>query len=602
MCGIAGFVDNNKNKKDNLRNMLKLIKHRGPDGWGEFYKDDVAIGHVRLSIIDLANGKQPMSKNGYHLTFNGEIYNYKELREELEKKGYTFETNSDTEVLLTSYIEYKEKCLNKLRGMFAFAIYNESDNSIFIARDHFGIKPVYYYTNNGIFMFASEIKAFMGHKKFIKELNKEVLPAYLSFNFVPTTETFFKNVYRLEPGHYLIYKNGKIDIKEYFTFKFDEQKSTMEESVKAISNVMKDSVKHHNIADVEVGSFLSSGVDSSYVVSLCKPQHTYTIAYKESGFSELKYAEDLTSKLNITNKHKTVSMKEYFKNFKTALYHLDEPLADPSIVPLYFLSKLASKDVKVVLSGEGADELFGGYNYYLEEVNYSFYNKIPYSIRHSISQTASLFPSGRGLNFLVRRGLKLEDGYIGVNKVFNEKERNQILLNKTEEKNSSITKPIYDRIQDCSSLAKMQTIDVVFWLVKDILLKADKMSMASSVEVRVPFLDKEVYEVARKLSIENKLTKDLTKVSLRKAAKEVIPTEAYKKKKLGFPVPLRQWIKTDYVFKKMYKAFNSKISKELFDNKALNKLLVDTYKGEIDNYKKAWTVYTFLEWYDVYFN
>ena len=602
MCGIAGFVDDGKKSKTNLRNMLKLIKHRGPDGWGEFYKDNVSIGHVRLSIIDLANGKQPMSIDGYHITYNGEIYNYRELKKDLEKKGYKFKTNSDTEVLLVSYIEYKEKCLNKLRGMFAFAIYDEKDNSLFCARDYFGIKPFYYYKDDKTFMFASEIKAFLGNDKFVKELNTSVLPAYLSFNFVPTTETFFKDVYRLEPGHYLTYKDGKIDIKEYFEFHFNEQKQTMEESVKAISDVMKDSVEHHNIADVEVGSFLSSGVDSSYVVSLCRPQHTYTIAYKESGFSELSYAEDLTNKLGITNKHKTVGMKEYFKTFRTALYHLDEPLADPSIVPLYFLSKLASEDVKVVLSGEGADELFGGYNYYLEEVNYSFYNKIPYAIRHSISETASLFPSGRGLNFLVRRGLKLEDGYIGVNRVFNEKERNQILLNKTDEKNSSITKPVYDRIQDCSSLAKMQTIDVVFWLVKDILLKADKMSMASSVEVRVPFLDKEVYEVARKLSIENKLTKDLTKVSLRKAAQEVIPTEAYKKKKLGFPVPLREWIKTDYVYKKMHKAFNSKISKELFDNNALNKLLVDTFKGEIDNYKKAWTVYTFLEWYDVYFN
>ncbi len=603
MCGIVGFVDKSKNKEKIIKSMIERIKHRGPDENGFYINNDTALGHVRLSIIDLATGSQPMfsADNNYSIIYNGEMYNYQELKKELITKGYKFNNNSDTEVLLNSYIEYGEKCLSKFRGMFAFVIYDKKKDTLFGARDYFGIKPLYYYKTNDTFMFSSEIKAFLSHPLFKKELNENVLPEYLSFNFVPNEETFFKDVYKLAPGHFFTYKNNKFKIESYFDFKFDEENIEFDEAVNKIGNVMEDSVIHHNISDVQVGSFLSSGVDSSYIVSLSKPNLTFTIGYKEKGFSELNYAQDLAKRLNIKNKYKIISKKEYFDSLEKVVYHLDEPLADPSAIALYFLAQLASKDLKVVLSGEGADELFGGYNYYLDEVNHSFYNKIPFNIRKVISKVASVLPAHRYINFLVRRGQTLEEGYIGVNKVFNEKERNEILLNKTTRKNKDITKPVYSKIKNQSNLAKMQTIDVIYWLQKDILLKSDKMAMANSIEVRVPFLDKDVYEVARTLPQNVKLSESKTKIALREAARKVIPNESYNKKKLGFPVPLKEWIKTEDVYSKMKKTFNSDISKKLFDNNAINKLLDLTYTGRIDNYKKAWTIYIFLIWYQVFF-
>ncbi|HOP65787.1 MAG TPA: asparagine synthase (glutamine-hydrolyzing), partial [Bacilli bacterium] len=435
MCGIVGFVDKEKHKEETIKKMMMRINHRGPDGEGTFIDEDIALGHKRLSIIDLNTGNQPMFNENerYVIIFNGEIYNYLELKEELLKKDHYFKTTSDTEVLLHGYEEYGYNLLQRLRGMFAFVIWDREKKELFGARDNFGIKPFYYYQNENVFMFASEIKAFLDHPKFKKELNKEILPLYLSFNYSPTEDTFFKGVKKLEPGHFLVYKNGKLIIKRYFKLTFNEKEQPEAKAVEEIANIMKDSVKKHMLADVEVGSFLSSGIDSSYLVALARPDKTYTVGYKISKYNEISYAEDLAKKLNINNTSKIITKEEYFKVIPKIMYHMDEPLADPAAVALYFVSKLASKDVKVVLSGEGADEFFGGYNYYREEVDYKFYNKIPFFIRHAISSVCKLLPEVRGINFLVRRGQKLEDNYIGVNKVFSEKERKKIINFKDKE-------------------------------------------------------------------------------------------------------------------------------------------------------------------------
>ena len=603
MCGFTGFIDKNKDKKELIEKMNNAIAHRGPDGEGFYIDKDVALGHRRLSIIDLSTGDQPMFNEDGNIVivFNGEIYNYVELKSELQKK-HKFKTKSDTEVLIHGYEQWGKELPKKLRGMFAFAIYDKKKKTLFMARDHFGIKPIYYAQMNGTFMFGSEIKSLMQHPSFEKELNEDILKTYLSFSFTPTTETFFKNVYRLDAAHSLTYKNGKIKIERYYKKEFKEKDMSFDEAVTDIEAIMKDSVDRHLLSDVEVGSFLSSGVDSSYIVALARPDKTYTVGYDVPRYNEIHYAKDLTEKLNIKNTSKVITKEEYMKVIPKIMYHLDEPSSDPAAIALYFVAKLASKDVKVVLSGEGADEFFGGYNTYRNEVDYQFYNKIPFCIRHAIASVCKLLPEVRGINFLVRRGEKLEDSYIGVNKVFSEKEASKVLLKDYPISNKDVTKSTYDEYKDDSNLVKMQAIDLDFWLVKDILLKADRMTMASSLEGRVPFIDKEVFKVASSLPLDYKVTKENTKVALREAAKKVIPTEAYKKKKLGFPVPIRDWMREDDVYNEIKTTFESDNASKFFNQKYLIKMLDKHRKQKKDNYRKIWTVYCFLKWYNVFFD
>ena len=601
MCGIAGFVGKEKNMKKTLKNMTDRIKHRGPDAEGFFVRGNVALGQRRLSIIDISGGKQPMFSKDENLVvvFNGEIYNYKELKSEL--KDYPWQTNSDTEVLLAGYEKWGRGLPKHLRGMFAFALYDIKNKTLFCARDPFGIKPFYYYQNDGTFLFASEIKAFLDHPKFEKKFNESILSAYLSFSFTPTTETFFEGVRRLDAGYSLTLQDGEVTLERYYELKFPIEHKEYKKVVKDISNVMQDSVEHHMISDVEVGSFLSSGIDSSYLVSLAKPDKTYTVGYDIPRYNEIDYAEDLASKLGIKNVSKKITKEEYMKILDKIMYHMDEPASDPAIVALYFVANLASKDVKVVLSGEGADEFFGGYNYYREEVDYSFYNKIPFFIRHAISKVCSLLPPVRGINFLVRRGERLEDSYIGVNKVWTEKEVKKLLKVPVTIQNKEITKPVFEEFQGQSNIVKMQAIDINFWLMKDILQKADRMTMANSLEGRVPFVDKEVFSVASSLPLDYKVTKENTKVALREAAKKVIPNESYKKKKLGFPVPIRDWMKEEDVYLEIQKTFLSKPAQKYFNTKMLLKMLEDHKNGKKDNYRKVWNVYCFLKWYQVFF-
>lgn len=602
MCGICGIIRKGDNK-DIIKKMNDRIMHRGPDGEGYYIDGDVAFGHRRLSIIDLSTGDQPIynEDNSVVTVYNGEIYNYLELRSELESLGHEFKTKSDTEVLVHGYEEWHTDLPKYLRGMFAFAIYDKNRNEIFLARDNFGIKPLYYAKLNDSFMFASEIKSFLDVPDFKKEFNEEILETYLEFSFVPTNETFFKGVYRLDAGCSLLYKDEDIKINKYFKLDFKEDTMSFTDAVKNISDVMEDSVKRHLIADVEVGSFLSSGIDSSYIVSLAKPDKTYTVGYENKKYDEINYAKDLADKLGIKNESKIIKKDEYLDAIPKIMYHLDEPTSDPAAISLYFVAKLASRDLKVVLSGEGADEFFGGYNYYREEVDYKFYNKIPFCIRHAIGKVAGLFPEVRGFNFLVRRGEKLENSYIGVNRNFSEKMARKVLRNNYELKAIDVTKDVYNEFKDYSNIDKMQAIDINFWLMKDILLKADRMTMASSIEGRVPFIDKEVFSVASKLPFDYKVTKENTKVALREAARKVIPTDAYKKKKLGFPVPIREWIKDGAFKEDIEKTINSDVANKYFNVKFLNKLFNEHLSGKKDNYRKIWTVYTFIKWYQVFF-
>lgn len=604
MCGIAGFVDKTiKNKKKVIKDMAERIKYRGPDGEGYFIDDEVALAHRRLAIIDLSSGGQPQynEDNSLVIVFNGEIYNFVELKEELIRAGHKFRNKSDTEVIIHGYEEWGTEVTKHLRGMFAFAIWDTKQKTLFIARDGFGIKPLYYAKFGSSFMFASEIKAFLDHPKFKKELNKEILSSYLCFNSTPTEETFFKGVYRVEPGYQILYKNGKINKMRFFKLEFDETNEDMDTIVKRIRTAMASSVKYHQISDVEVGSFLSSGIDSSYLVSLARPDKTFTVGYDNPKYDEIKYAKDLADKLGIENKSKKITKEEYMKAFPNIMYHMDEPLADPSAIALYFVAEIASKDVKVVTSGEGADELFGGYLSYREEIDQSWYMKIPYPIRHVASLVAGLFPEVRGFNFIYRRGRKLEDYNIGLGRVFRDEEAMKIVNFKNQINTKDIVAPLYMEYKDSSNLVKRQVIDYYYWLVQDFLHAVDRNTMMFGLEARTPFLDKEVYEVARHLPTYAKINKETTKPALRLAAKESIPTEAYKKKKLGFPVPLREWIREDDLYQEIKNKFDSPVAKEIFNHEHIIKLLEDHKSGKKDCYKKVWTIYTFLVWYDQFF-
>ena len=606
MCGIVGFVGKtNKESKKILESMNNKLIHRGPDDFGTYIDERCALGHRRLAIIDLKTGKQPISDGNYTIVFNGEVYNFLELKEELKKK-YTFKTKTDTEVVLKGYEEWGTDVLKKLRGMFAIAIWDSKKKELFLARDQWGIKPLYYYKNNDTFMFASEIKALLEHPDFKKEFNGDILSAYLCFNSVPTEESFFKGVFKLKPGHFLLYKNGVYNIERFFKLEFDETKQSEEELVKKIQDVMIDSVEHHKIADVEVGSFLSSGVDSSYVVSLLKPNKTFTASFesKYSKYDEIKYAKDLSDKLGIENKSYIITKEEYLKEFPKIMYYMDEPLADPSAIALYFVAKEASKYVKVVTSGEGADELFCGYYDYKEEVEHSWYNKIPYPIRHLIGIPFSHYKwqELKGINFLYRKGQKLENYFIGDGKVYTDQEANKIVKLKNQIKTKDITKPYYEEYKDSSNTVKRQVIDFYFWLVNDYLTAVDRNAMIFSLEARTPFLDTEVFKVASTMDLSNKVNKETTKVALRKAAKDVIPNTSYKKPKLGFPVPLREWVREDELYNEIKDKFNSKIAEKYFDQKYILNLLEKHKSGRVDCFKKIWTVYTFIIWYEQYFD
>ncbi len=606
MCGIAGFTNKISNADEVIEKMMEAIKHRGPDSGGKHVDSGIALGFRRLSIIDLSTGSQPLynEDRSLVLTFNGEIYNYRELRDELIAAGHCFSTNTDSEVLLHGYEEWGKDMLPKLRGMFAFVIWNSNNQELFGARDFFGIKPLYYTKMGESFIFGSEIKSFLLHPDFKKELNETALENYLTFQYSPCEETFFKGVYKLLPAHWFSYRDGEFKTERYWSINFEaDEKPDLDEWVERISETFKNSVEAHKIADVEVGSFLSSGVDSSYVAAVANVDKTFTVGFGEDEkYNEIGYAKEFSKYIGKENISKVITPEEYWDTFPKIQYHMDEPLADPAAVALYFVCKLASERVKVVLSGEGADEIFGGYNIYKEPDDVAVYNLIPRPIRRCIGKCASMLPAHRGLNFLIRRGKDLEERFIGNAYIFSEKERKQLLKIKTDAPDAKeITKPFYDKVSDKDAVTKMQYLDLNLWMTGDILLKADKMSMANSLELRVPFLDRYVMALAERIPKRYRVTKENTKFAMRKAALAACPPLTANKKKLGFPVPIRVWLKEDEYYNKVRAEFESERAKMFFNTDKLVELLDQHRAGKYDNSRKIWTVYTFLVWYGVYF-
>ena len=598
MCGIVGFIDKSKDKKKIIKDMADLIIHRGPDSDGYYVDDNIALGFRRLSIIDLGTGSQPIfnEEKDKVIIFNGEIYNYQIIKEDLLAKGHKFTTKADTEVILHGYEEYGEKILNKLRGMFSFVIYDIKTKELFGARDFFGIKPFYYYIDDDVFMFGSEIKSFLGNPNFKREFNKEMLPLYLSFQY-----SALENVYKLKPGCYFKYSDGKFKLEKYYNLELEPYEDRSFDDFKdGIRDLLNDSVEAHKVSDVEVGSFLSSGVDSSLIATISSVNKTFTVGWDNNNYSEIDYAKDLSKKIKVKNISKKISKSEYFEKFPMIQYYMDEPLADPSAIALYFVAEIASKHVKVCLSGEGADEIFGGYNIYQEPFTVSWYYKIPFPIRKFIGVLATPFRNHSGFNFLIRRGKKIEDRYIGNAFIFDTYEIDKVLNYKSNKKYTDLTKPYYKHCKNYDDVMKMQYIDFNFWLVGDILLKADKMSMANSLEVRVPYLDRVLVDYARHLPTQYKVNEKVTKYAFREVAKEVLDKKVANKKKLGFPVPIRVWFREEDTYNLVKNTFLE--GSEFFNTKYLIKLLDDHKNEKRDNSRKIWTIYTFLVWYKQYFN
>lgn len=607
MCGFVGFTNAIDNSNKVLGEMMDKIRHRGPDSEGRYIDECIAMGFRRLSIIDITDsGNQPIfnETKSKVLFFNGEIYNYREIRKELEEKGHKFTTNTDSETLIHGYEEFGEKLLDRLRGMFAFVIWDKEKKELFGARDFFGIKPFYYATMNGTFMFGSEIKSFLVHPAFVKELNTTALENYLTFQYSPTNETFFKNVYKLPPAHCFKYKDGKLDIKRYWDVHFNaDKKPDMDMWVDRISDTFKNSVEAHKIADVEVGSFLSSGVDSSYAASVANVDKTFTVGFGEDEkYNEIGWAKEFSKYIGKENISKVITPEEYWDNIKKIQYHMDEPLADPSCIALYFVCNTAAQYVKVVLSGEGADEIFGGYNIYKEPLGSHAYKSLPKFIRKGIGSVAEKLPPKRGVNFLVRNGKELEERFIGNAYMFSPRDRKKLLKITTNAPDpTAITAPFYAKVKDKDDITKMQYLDLHLWMAGDILLKADKMSMANSLELRVPFLDKEVMALAEQIPWQYRVSTENTKLAMRKAALRAAPPKTANKKKLGFPVPIRVWLREEKYYNIVKNAFTSPAAEQFFNTDMLVKLLDDHRAEKYDNSRKIWTVFIFLQWYDVYF-
>lgn len=615
MCGICGFTNASDEDLPILKAMCDIMAHRGPDGEGQFVQDGIALGHRRLSLIDLEGGSQPIVRQdeGLAIVFNGEIYNYQDLRAQLESEGvaWSFQTNSDTEVLLAAYKAWGKDALTKFRGMFAFAIWDMSSKTLFCARDYFGIKPFYYTMQGSQFIFGSEIKVILEHPAYNRELNRKALEQYLCFQFSALEETFFQGIYKLQPGTCMtVQLDGTIQKETYWepSFEFDENRS-YQDTVDLIDATMRDSVRYHNVADVEVGSFLSSGIDSSYMAACLADENpdikTFTVGFSEyeGERDEISWAKELADKLGVENNSKHITEEEYWASLPTVQWHMDEPSADPSAVALYFVDQIAATKVKAVLSGEAADEFFGGYRIYQVPLANKKIAGIPKPLKRIGASILNAL-GVRGANYLTRASQTAEDWYYtnacGV--AFTPEEREKVLKDPVESPTpQQLVAPIYKKAQAWDETTRMQYLDYYYWLVGDILLKTDKMSMAHSLESRVPFLDKEVFAVSRTIPTRFKVSDTQTKLALRDASKRAIPQDWAEKEKLGFPVPVIAWLREDRYYDEIASWFTSEQAREFFDTKVLMSLLDEHKAGTKDNTRKIWIIYMFLMWHRIYF-
>lgn len=611
MCGFVGFTGHVENDERVLKAMMDRIVHRGPDMGGTHIKDGVALGFRRLSILDLTEaGAQPMGNEdgSVFVVFNGEIYNFQELRAELEAVGHTFHCDADTEVLVHGYEEWGEGLVDRLRGMYGFVVHDMRSGKLFGARDIFGIKPFYYYqTADGDLLFGSEIKSFLEHPGFEKAVNKKALRPYLTMQFPATDETFFDGVYKLPAAHCFTFDiaSGRMDVRRYWDADFsDDDSKTFDEYVEECDEVVHESVAAHRIADVKVGSFLSGGVDSSYIAACLMPDKTFSVGFDYKDFNETNYAKELSDKLGIENYRKMVTADEFFEVLPQIQYHMDEPQSNLSSVPLWFLAQLAAEKVTVVLSGEGADELFAGYAYYEDVPSLARFKRVvPRGIRRALGNFVADKPYFKGRNFLLKAAEMPEKWFTGQAFVYRPDEIDDIVRPEYAGGPDAfeLCAPVYDRVQDFCDLSKRQYLDMNMWLPGDILLKADKMCMAHSLELRVPFLDKKVMEFAQHIPARFRVNENGNKQVVRHAANRVLPDEWATRPKKGFPVPLKFWLREQKYYDYVKEYFTAPWAEEFFDTSKLMQMLDDHFEGRALNQRKIYTALTFLIWYKRYF-
>lgn len=614
MCGFVCSVYDEANSVSRLtaetfKKMNRIITHRGPDDEGYYEDANVQFGFRRLSIIDVESGAQPLSYDDerYWIIFNGEVYNHIELREELIQAGYTFETTSDTEVILALYSQMGEKVVEKLRGMFAFIIWDKQKQQLFGARDHFGIKPLFYYVDEaaGMTLFASEKKSIL---KAMDEpsLNLDALQQYMTYQFVPEPDSLTNGIKKLEPGHSFTKKIGQpMVMKRFFRAHFKPVQKSEDAFIKEIRAGLIESVEMHMRSEVPVGSFLSGGIDSSIMAGLAKQIDpnikTFSVGFEREGFSEIDVAKETADKLGLENISYVITPEEYMNEFPKIMWYLGDPLADPACVPLYFVAREARKHVTVALSGEGSDELFGGYNIYREPQDLEVFNKIPQVGKSLLRNLAKVLPEGvKGKSFIERGVTPMEERYIGNAKMFSEEEKQKLLVRYNDRINYlDVTDPLYAETKGYAPVERMQYIDIHTWMRGDILLKADRMTMAHSLEVRTPFLDKEIFRIAQQIPTSLKTADGTTKYILRKAAEGIVPEHVLDRKKLGFPVPTRHWLK-DEMHDWVKDIIRTSETDHIINKRAILQLLEEHCQGKLDHSRKIWTAIVFMVWHAVF--
>ncbi|MEC4271604.1 asparagine synthase (glutamine-hydrolyzing) [Adlercreutzia sp. R25] len=635
MCGFAGFFDDGAgyNRAAALDAMAAAIAHRGPDEAGAFDDGRCALGFRRLAIIDLEGASQPLfNEDGtLVLVFNGEIYNYRELRRRLEGAGHVFATQGDGEVLVHGFEQWGPRLLDELRGMFAFALYDRTRGELFCARDAFGIKPLYYAADGPRLLFASEIKALQAHPRFTARLNERRLGHWLCMEYLPDDETLIAGVRKLPAGHWLRWRDGRTEMGRWFSPHFvPDTRLGADEAAEAIEDVLRESVAAHAIADVEVGCFLSAGVDSSLVASEAArimDARTFSIGYGEERYSELAAARAFASAVGLSNQGRTLTAEEFFASVPAVQYAMDEPLPNPSAIPLYHLCRMTAESVKVVLSGEGADELFGGYPYYQECLSFGPYMAVPANLRHALAAGAARLPEGtHGRRFLMRGARPFGERYLRLEYNFPWNDALDLLqpdlaaLARGAGAPWEAAAPLLAEACGADAAARgesaggqrrgsgavdevtaMQTADILTWMQQDILLKADKMSMAASLELRVPFLDREVFAVARTLPAELRVTRTETKPALRRAAARTLPARTAAMPKKGFLTPLAQWLREEPWAAQVREVLHSATARRFFRTEVLDALLDEHRSGARSHMKRIWSAYCFTLWHEAYF-
>lgn len=621
MCGIAGVIGPGSQTARLLTPMLDVITHRGPDDSGEFVGADFAFGMRRLSVIDIGGGHQPMwSRDGTAgIVFNGEIYNYRELNADLEARGRVFATRSDTETLIQLYEavgrESIPEMLGQLRGMFGFAIFDSTTDELVLARDQFGIKPLYYRVTivdgvRRVVSFGSEIKSLLTDPAVERKVNPDAVVNYLSFQYNPLDETFFSGIYRLPAGHYMTIdlSSGTYSVECYWRYEFDGNGSDDEAALIAdVRHVMEDSVAHHLISDVPVGAFLSGGIDSAITVTLVQEQRralgmdpvkTFTVGF--DSVSEHVQAREVSDRLGTDHHEITVDVDDYLAVLPDIAWYFDEPVADPSAVALYFLARAAREQVTVVLSGEGADELFGGYKIYREPLDLDRIRTLPGPVRRLAQRIGKSSRSFPGRNYLRRSATAFNDRYIGNAYIFRPDEVRRLLLDppvlphESPGRRLAAEYPGFDQLPESR---RMQLVDMHYWLRGDILAKADRMTMAHSLELRVPFLDMRVSEVSARIPDSLKYREGTTKWLLRRAFRGRVPSATEHRDKLGFPTPLRHWLKAD-PDAVMAPIRRSAFLPEIVDMSVVEDLARQHASGDADNSRKIFVLLMLALWYE----